>query len=130
MTKWPTEKHFASWLGLCPNHKISGGQILSSRSRKVVNKASTAFRMAAFGASRSNTATGAFYRRLKSRVGAPKAITATAHKIARHYYICLKTQKNYIDSGAEYYEQKYREKVVELLKKKAKEFGFKLESAS
>ena len=130
MTKWPTEKHFGSWLGLSPNNKISGGQILSSKSKKVINRASTAFRMAAFAIGRSNTATGAFYRRLRGRIGAPKAITATAYKIAKQFYKCLKEEVSYNDIGADYYNQKYKDRVVKNLKKRASEFGYKLETVA
>jgi transposase len=80
-TRFPTAKHFASWLGICPGSKISGGKILSSRTRKVVNRAANAFRLAAQSLANSQTALGGFYRRIRTRSGAPIAITATAHKL-------------------------------------------------
>lgn len=126
MSKWPSEKHFGSWLGLCPNNKISGGQILNSKSKKVVNRAATAFRLAAFGAASSNSAIGAYYRRMRSRIGSPKAITATAYKIARIFYKCMKYKVNYNDLGSNYYEEQYKERLVKNLKKKAKNLGFDL----
>ena len=127
MNKWPTEKHFGSWLGLSPNHKISGGKILSSKSKKVVNRASTAFRLAAFGVSNSKKSSmGAFYRRLRSRIGAPKAITATAYKIARIFYKCMKYKIEYKDLGADYYERMYKERVLRNFKQKAAQLGFSL----
>jgi len=83
MTPWPTEKHFASWLGLCPNNKVTGGRVKDTRSKKVVNRASCAFRMAAQAAGKSHSALGGYYRRMKIRLGPSQAITATAHKMAR-----------------------------------------------
>jgi transposase len=126
MTKWPTDKHFGSWLGLSPNSKISGGRILSSKSKKVVNRAATAFRLAAYSAGRSDSSIGAFYRRLRSRMGAPKAITATAYKIARLFYMCMKTGRSYKDLGADYYEKMYKERVLKNFKQKAASLGFSL----
>jgi transposase len=126
MNKWPTDKHFGSWLGLSPNNKISGGRILSSKSKKVVNRAATAFRLAAYSAGRSDSSIGAFYRRLRSRMGAPKAITATAYKIARLFYMCMKTGKSYKDLGADYYEKMYKERVMRNFKQKAANLGFSL----
>lgn len=81
MSRWPSEKHFTSWLGLCPRNKISGGRVLSSRTRPTANRAAAALRLAAASLYRSQSALGAFFRRLKSREGTPKAITATAHKL-------------------------------------------------
>lgn len=96
-TRFPTVKHFTSWLGLCPGSRISGGKVLSSKTRKVVNRASSAFRMAAQSLNNSKTALSAFYRRIRSRLGAPKAITATAHKLARIFYLLWETGKDYVD---------------------------------
>jgi transposase len=127
MSKWRTEKHFGSWLGLSPNTKISGGKVLSRKTKKVVNRASTAFRLAAWGVANSKSALGSFYRRIKARSGAPVAITATGYKIARMFYKCLKDKVEYIDVGADYYEKKYRERVINNLAKKARELGFRLE---
>lgn len=90
MSKWKTEKHFTSWLGLSPNHKISGKKILSSKSLKVVNRATTAFHLAARSASCSKSALGAFFRRIKTRSGVQIANTATAHKMSRIVYRMLK----------------------------------------
>jgi len=126
MNKWPTDKHFGSWLGLSPNNKISGGRILSRKSKKVVNRAATAFRLAAYAAGKSDSSIGAFYRRLRNRIGAPKAITATAYKIARLFYMCMKTGRSYKDLGADYYEKMYKERVLKNFKKKAADLGFSL----
>ena len=124
--RFPTAKHFCSWLGLCPGQKVTGGKVKSSKTRPVVNRASNAFRMAAFALTRSKTASGAFYRRLRSRLGAPKAITATAHKLARLFYQMWTTSEHYNDPGMDYYEQKYQERVLNNLRKKAQSLGMKL----
>lgn len=126
MTPWPTEKHFTSWLGLCPGSKISGGKVLSSKTKPSANRAAHAFRLAAYSLQRSKSAIGAFLRRKKAQIGAPKAITATAHKIARIFYNMLKYGTEYVDLGQEYYEQRYQDRVVANLKRKAKQFGFEL----
>ena len=105
MNRWKSEKHFASWLGLSPGSKISGGKRLSGKTKPVVNRAAMALRMAASSLYRSNCALGAYYRRMKARLGAPKAITATAHKLARLVYSMLKHGTEYTDVGQDYYEQ-------------------------
>jgi transposase len=126
MHRWPTEKHFASWLGLCPDHRISGGQVLHNRTRPVINRAADVLRMAAQSLKDSQSALGAFFRRLKARLGPAKAITATAHKLARIVYQLLKYGQNYVDPGAQYYEQRYRDNVVKSLKKRAASLGYTL----
>ena len=98
----------------------------SSQTRQVANRAATAFRIAAQAVSRSPSALGAFYRRIKARAGAPKAITATAHKIARIFYTLWKTKQSYTDIGADCYEQQYRSRVVNNLSKRAQSLGFEL----
>lgn len=126
MTKWQTKKHFTSWLGLCPNNKISGGKILDSRTRHVTNKAALAFRMAANTLYRSKTFLGAYLRRMRARIGTAKAITATAHKIARILYIMITEKKAFIEYGQNAYEQQYKERTIAKIKRKAAEFGFDL----
>jgi transposase len=126
VSQWPTEKHFASWLGLCPNNKITGGRRKDTRSKKVVNRAANAFRMAAQAAGKSHSALGAYYRRMKTRLGPSKANTATAHKLARIVYRMLKHGTDYVDFGLEYYEQKYRQRVLNNLKKRAQLLGYEL----
>jgi len=126
MTRWRTEKHFASWLGLCPDNRISGGKILSSHTRHVINPVADALRMAATTLERSKTALGAFYRRMKARLGPASAVTATAHKLARLIYRLLKHGEAYIRQGMELYEQKYRERLIHNFKKTAAAFGFQL----
>ena len=86
MGRWPTVKHFTSWLGLCPHHRVSGGKVLSRGTKPCANRVATALRLAASCLQRSQSALGAFFRRMKARLGTPKAITATAHKLARLIY--------------------------------------------
>jgi transposase len=126
MSRWPTEKHFASWLGLCPHHKISGGKVLSRKVRPSANRAATALRLAAQCLHHSQSALGAFLRRLKTRLGAPKAITATAHKLARLVYRLLKYGEAYVAQGMAEYEQASRERTVQNLVRKATTLGYKL----
>jgi transposase len=126
MTRWPTSKHFASWLGLCPGTKISGGKRLSSRSRPTANRAAVALRLAAQSLAHSHSALGGYYRRMKARLGAPKAITATAHKLARLIYSMLRHGTAYVDAGLHAYEQQYRERVIKSLKRKAHALGLTL----
>ena len=126
MSRWPTAKHFCSWLGLCPNHRLSGGKVLSRRTKPCANRAAAALRLAAFALHRSQSALGAFLRRLKARVGAPKAITATAHKLARLVYSLLKHGTAYVTQGMDEYERRYRERAVHNLSRRAKELGYEL----
>ncbi len=126
MSKWDTEKHFTSWLGLSPTNKISGAKVLSSRTRKIKNSAANAFRTAALAAGKTQTAMGAFMRRIKSKAGAPKAITATARKIACLFYRLLKFGKDYVEQGIESYEKKYEANLVGKLEKLAKRLGYDL----
>ena len=104
MTKWPSTKHFASWLGLSPNNRVTGGKVKSSKTKPSANRAAAALRLAANALHRSDSALGAFLRRKKAQMGAPKAITATAHKLARLIYTMLRYGQEYVDAGAEYYE--------------------------
>lgn len=123
---FPTVKHFTSWLGLCPGSRMTGGKVKSSQTRPVVNRAANAFRMAAQALYRCPTALGAFYRRMRSRLGGAKAITAAAHKLARIFYRLWTAGGEYTDPGIDYYEQKYQERLVKNLKKKAQQLGFNL----
>ena len=126
MSRWPTEKHFAAWLGLCPLHKISGGKVLSRKIRPSANRAAVALRLAASCLHHSHSALGAFFRRLKARLGTPKAVVATAHKLARLVYRLLKHGEAYVVQGMAEYEQAYRDRVVKNLARKAKELGYQL----
>jgi hypothetical protein len=126
MGQWKTVKHFTSWLGLAPHNDISGGKVLRRKTKKTKNRANTALRLAAQSAGKSDSALGGFYRRMRAKHGAPKAITATAHKIARVIYHMLKHQTPYQDPGADYYEHQYRERVLKNLARKAKNLGLQL----
>ena len=125
-SKFKTVKHFCEWFRLCPGCRITGGKVKSSQTRKVNNRAANAFRLAAQAVSRSQTALGAFYRRIKARAGAPKAITATAHKIARLFYTLWTTKESYKDLGADYYDQQYKQRTLKHISKKAESFGYQL----
>jgi transposase len=126
MSKWPTAKHFTSWLTLSPGNKISGGKVLSSKTRRSTSKSATTFRLAAVNVGKMDSALGAFYRRLAARVGKAKAVTATASKLAVIFYNTLRYGTKFVDPGAEYYEEKYRERVITHMAKKAKKQGFEL----
>ena len=126
MSKWRTEKHFCSWLGLAPHNDITGGKVIRSRTLKVHNRAAQALRLAAQAVGRSDTALGAFYRRLKARLGPAQAITALAHKLARIIYHLLKQRQPYQDPGPEAYEQQFRERELKSLQRKAAKLGFQL----
>ena len=126
MTRWPTSKHCASWLGLCPGNNMSGGKRYRMRSKPSANRAATALRLAAQGVANSHSALGAYYRRMRARLGAPKAMTATAHKLARLVYSMLRYGTAYVDAGQQAYDQKYRDRVLTNLQRKAKAFGYKL----
>jgi len=128
VSKWPTEKHFASWLCLSPNHKVTGGKIRSRHTRKSDNRVATALRIAAQSLSRSQSALGAFYRRIKFRHGAPKAIVATAHKLARIVYHMLKHRVDYDDPGAAHYDEQQKKRAIKRLEKQAARFGLQLQS--
>ena len=125
---WPSEHHFVSWLGLCPHPRISGGKILKRGGKRPLGRAALALRQAAQSLSHSTSALGAFYRRLKNRIGASKAITATAHKLARIIYRMLKNGQDYVDQGQALYESKFRQRTIDSLIKRAKKLGLRLVS--
>lgn len=130
MSKWPTAKHFTSWLTLSPGSKITGGKVLSAHTRKSNNRIVAHLRLAATTLGRTNTALGAFYRRLSARIGKAKAVTATARKIAVLFYNAMRYGMDYQDPGADQYEQQYRERAIKNLRRKAADFGFTLECVS
>src|SRR6476660_7864559 len=125
---WPSAKHFTSWLCLAPGNMISGGKMLSSRTRRSSSRAAALLRLAATTVGRSDTALGAFYRRLSSRAGKAKAVTATARKIAVLFYNTLRHGMSYRDPGADHYEQQYRNRVLANLQRRAKSLGFVLQA--
>jgi transposase len=130
MSRWQDEKHFCSWLGLAPHNDISGGKVLRSRTLKTHNRAGQAFRLAAQAVSKTHTAYGAFFRRMRAMHGPKKAIVATAHKIARAVYFMLRDHTPFHDTSTEEYNQHEREREIARLKKKATKLGFTLAPAS
>jgi transposase len=126
MSRWPNAKAFCSWLGLCPGTKISGGKVLSRRTRKVVNRASVILRVAVLAIGRTESWLGRFYRRKKAHLGAPKAITATARKLACVVYHMLKYQENYLPLDVALYELKAQEQRMKWLRRQAHELGCEL----
>jgi hypothetical protein len=126
MSRWKTESHFASWLGLCPDNRISGDKVLGRGTRRVVNRAATALRQSANTLMRSRSYLGAQYRRLRTKLGAPKAITAMAHRLARLVYRMLKYGQAYVDKGTEYYEERFRQQQIQLLRKRAAKLGLQI----
>jgi len=129
MRKWPTVKHFTSWLTLAPGNKISGGRLLSSKTRRSSNRAAALLRIAAVNIGRTQTALGAFYRRLAARVGKAKAVTATARKLAVLFYNALRFGMTYADPGKDYYEERYKQRVLHNLQRRARQMGFVLVEA-
>jgi transposase len=126
LSRFKTEKHFTSWLGLCPDNRISGGKVLSCRTRRVVNRLSDVLRLAATALECSQSALGAYYRRMKAKLGAAEGVTATAHKLARIIYRLLKYGEAYVRQGMVEYEKKYQERKLKSLKKVATSLGFEL----
>jgi transposase len=126
MSRWPTEKHFASWLTLCPNNKITGGKVFQRRTRKSANRVRDLLRVCSQSLFNSQTALGAFARRMRSRLGPEKAIVATAHKLALLIYRMLKFGKDYVDVGQDTYERQFKERAVKYLARRAKQLGFQL----
>jgi len=126
MSRWKSAKNFASWLGLCPGNKVSGGKRLSGKSKPCANRVAVALRMAANTLYNSESAFGAFLRRMKGRLGSPKAITALAHKLAKLIYMMLKYGHEYVELGVEVYEAKYKRRREASLQRKARELGYEL----
>src|SRR6202051_1453258 len=127
LSAWPSAKHFTSWLCLAPSNKISGGKVLSSRTRRSGSRAAALLRLAAATVGRTDTALGAFYRRLSARIGKAKAVTPTARKIAVLFYNAVRHGMEYVDPGASFYETRYRARVIDNLHRRAKAFGFVLQ---
>jgi hypothetical protein len=126
LSKFPHEKNFVSWLGLCPQHRGSAGKIFKRRIRRGANRAARALRMAAQGCHHAKNALGAFYRRIQGRCGGPKAIVATARKIAERVYRLLKYGQAYVRQAEAAYEEAYQVRLVKSLAKKAASLGYKL----
>jgi hypothetical protein len=126
MSLFPTIKHFTSWLGLCPGTKITGGKVMSGKTKRVVNRAAQALRLAAAALRSSKSALGAYFRRMCSRMDKPKAVTAAAHKLARLIYTMLTKGEEYTDQDQDYYEERYRERVLRALSQRAAKLGMQM----
>jgi transposase len=126
LSRFKSAKHFASWLGLCPGTKISGGKVLSGASKRTANRAAQALKMAAANLRTRQSALGAYYRRLCARMDRPRAITACAHKLARLIYTRLPKGEEYVDQGQAQYEERYHQRVIRNLTRKAEKLGFQL----
>jgi len=126
LSRFANVKHFCSWLGLCPGTKISGGKALSAGTKRSANRVRQALKMAAMALSRSDSALGAFYRRLCSRMDKPRANTATAHKLARMVYFMLTRGESFVDQGQQRYEEQQRQRSIAALKRRANALGFEL----
>ncbi|HMW65265.1 MAG TPA: IS110 family transposase [Rhodocyclaceae bacterium] len=126
MSRFPTVKHFACWLGLCPGTKITGGKVLSGKTKRCANRAAQALRLAAAALRSSQSALGAYFRRMCARMDKPKAVTAAAHKLARLIYTMLTKGEEYTDQGQDYYEERYRQRVLRQLSQRAEKLGMKL----
>ena len=126
MSRFRTVAHFSSWLGLCPGTKITGGKVMSGKTKRCANRAAQALRLAAAGLRTSQSALGAYFRRMCSRMDKPKAITAAAHKLARLIYTMLTKGEEYTDKGQDYYEERYRQRVLRQLSQRAQKLGMKL----
>jgi transposase len=125
-TKWPTVKHFTSWLGLCPNWRKTGGKVPSSRTRVGKNRAAGALRLAAWGLIRSKSYLGAYLRRQRSRLGSPKAVTAMAHKLARIVYNLVRYGLGYVRQEEAAYAEQVRERLERQRRRRARELGFQV----
>jgi transposase len=124
LSRFPDAGHFASWMGLCPGTKITGGKVMSGKTKRCANRAAQALRMAAAALRTSQSALGAYFRRMCARMDKPKAITAAAHKLARLIYAMLTKGEEYVDQGQEYYEKRYRDAMVRNLTQRATKLGF------
>ena len=129
ISKFRSAGAFSSWMGLCPDNDISGGRVLWTGTRKVKNRVAVTLRMAAQSLQKSESALGAFYRRMRTRLGAPKAVTAAAHKLARIIYHMLKTREPYDESVFARTEIKYRQRAENRLRAMAQNLGYTIAPA-
>ena len=127
LSRFPSAKHFASWLGLCPGTRITGGKRISGTTKRIRNRVRQALKLAASGLHRSHCALGAYYRRLAARTGAAKAITATAHKLARLVYAILTSGEEFVQRSQDHYDAQVRSRTIRYLQKKAASLGFTLQ---
>lgn len=127
---WKSAKQFASWLRLCPGNNITGGRSKDGHNRHTTNRLATALRLAAQSLENSDSAMGAFHRRIKARIGVEKAINATAHKLACHIYYAIRHRRTYIDPGAQAYDLRHAQRTLKHLERRAQRLGFKLVKAA
>ena len=130
LSRFETVKHFCSWLALCPGTKISGGKVLSAKTKRSANRVRQALKMAAMSLSHSDSALGAFYRRLCSRMDKPRANTAVAHKLARMVYFMLTRGEAFVDRGQQHYEEQQRQRSIAALKRRAAALGFDIKATA
>ncbi len=130
LSRWPSEKHFASWLSVCPGTKKSGGKVLSSRTQPNRNRAAEALRRAAVSAGRTETELGTYFRRKRAHKGPAGAVTATAHKLAKLYYVLVKEQKEYEPQSPAQYEAQQQARTVQKLTKQAAALGYELRAVA
>ena len=126
LSRFANVKHFCSWLGLCPGTKISGGKVLSARTRRSTNRVRQALKIAAMSLSRNASALGAFYRRLCARMDKPRANTAVAHKLARMVYFMLTRGEAFVDQGQQLYEEQQQQRSIAALRRRASALGFEI----
>jgi len=126
LSRFPSVKHFTSWLGLCPGTKITGGKLIGGKTQRCANRAAHALKLAAAALRSSHSALGAYFRRMASHMDKPKAITAAAHKLARLIYTMLTKGEQYTDQGQDYFEQRYQQRVLRQLALRAEKIGMKL----
>ncbi len=126
LSKFETVNHFSSWLGLCPNNKITGGHIISSHTRPGSNRLAQALRLSANSLWNSKSYLGDYFRRMRARHGAPKAITATAHKLARIIYHLVKNQKTFDKTIFAEQEQEHKKRLKKRLVSQAKALGLEI----
>lgn len=124
LPRFRSAKHFGSWLCLCPGTKISGGKVLSARTRRSTNRVRQALKLAAMSLSRNGSALGAFYRRMCARMDKPRANTSVAHKLARMVYFMLTRGEDYVDQGQQHYEEQQRQRSIAALRRRAANLGF------
>jgi len=126
MSRWRSSDAFCSWLGVCPNLQKSAGKIHGSRPRRTCSHAKHILRLCASSLKNHHGHLGAFFRRIRARSGSPAAITATAHKLARIIFAMLGGKKAYSELGEDYYDKRYRERILRNMKRKAQLYGFQL----
>jgi transposase len=127
LSAFASAKQFTSWLGLCPDPRKSGGKVLQSHTRDVQHRVARLFRQAAQSHYQADNHLGAFYRRIRARLGPPQAVTATAHKLARIVYEMVTTQQEYDETLYQQCDERQRQQQLARLRRQAKSLGFTLE---